>query len=859
MMRRPYWTFVVLSLMGVPALGADDLTFEHDVRPVLKKHCFHCHGERGKKEGGQDLRLVRFMGRETDEGLRVVTPGDPEGSALMHLVRSGEMPDAETKLNAQEIALIERWIAQGARTQQTEPEALPDFYITDVEREFWSFQPIKPTDPPASGDSAETHPIDRFVTARHREQGLTFAPSAGRPTLLRRASFDLLGLPPSPEELDAFEADMAPGAWERAIDRLLASPHYGERWGRHWLDAAGYADSNGSVEADSPRPHAWRYRDYVVEAINDDKPWDQFIQEQLAGDELAGVSHGDTKAIVDDPAAREKLVATGFLRMAPDGTADNPPDQNLARNQVVADTLHIIGTSLLGLTVHCAQCHDHRYDPLAQEDYFRLRAVIEPVFDWKAWRSPGERVYSLYTDDDRRRAAEIEAQAVAREKENDAWARGVLDGIFEKRVAAAPEDLRGPARTIRETPEASRTPEQIQFLKDHPELNVGFHPGLLNVFDPPAEQELFKKRDAVKALRATKPPEGFVMAATEVAGHVPATVLFNRGDHDQPRQPVAPAEITVLSRPTTPKLEQGQGNGMTTSGRRLAYARWLTSGEHPLVARVLVNRFWAHHFGRGLVTSLGDFGLLGARPSHPELLDWLAHDFMTHGWRLKRLHKLILTSRTWRQSAQNAAAVERDPDNQWLARWSVPRLDAESLRDSLLALGGTLHPAAGGPPVPVARHGSGRIVTGEEMLNPNSEPVGVKPLGSEEQRRSLYILQRRSRPLTVLDTFDLPVMAPNCEKRPVTTVSLQSLMLMNDTFVLEQSAALAARVEREAPAGPAHRIARLWQLVFGSEPTATETAQALVFLRENAGLGEARALASLAQVLVNSNRFLYIE
>ena len=858
-MRAVIWSCLWLLSLAVGGRAESVLSFEQDIRPVLKKHCFHCHGERGKKEGGQDLRLVRFMGRQTDEGMPVVSPGDPERSALMHLVKSGEMPEAETKLNASEIALLERWIAGGARTRHPEPETIPDFYITEEERTFWSFQPIRAVEPPPADEATGRHPIDRFVAARQREHGLTMAPPADRRTLLRRASIDLLGLPPSPDELAAFEADPAPDAWERAIDRLLASPHYGERWGRHWLDAAGYADSNGAVEADSLRPHAWRYRDYVVRAMNDDMPWDRFIQEQLAGDELAGVSHGDTRAIVDDPAARERLVATGFLRMAPDGTADNPPDQNLARHQVVSDTLHILGTSLLGLTVHCAQCHDHRYDPLAQEDYYRLRAVFEPVFDAKAWRGPGERLYSLYTEADRARAAEIEAQAVEREKENAAWAKSVLDGIFEKRVAAAPEPLREPARIIRDTPPGERTPEQIQFLKDHPDLNVGTSEGLLNVFDPPAEQQLFKKRDEVKALRATKPPEGFVMAATEVAGQVPDTRLFHRGDPEQPKQTVAPGEIMVISRPTTPDLAARRDGGAPTSSRRLAYARWLTGGEHPLVARVLVNRFWAHHFGRGLVTTLGDFGMLGARPTHPELLDWLADDFMAHGWRLKRLHKLVLTSRTWQQSGCHPEAAERDPDNQWLARWGLPRLDAETLRDSLLVLGGRLHPAAGGPPVAVARHGSGRIVTGQEMLNPNGEPVGVTPLGTEEQRRSLYVLQRRSRPLTVLDTFDLPVMSPNCEKRPVTTVSLQALMLMNDTFVLEQAAAVAARVEQEAPAGRLHRIARLWQLVYGQAPTAVETAQALVFLRDNADLGEPGALASLAQVLVNSNRFLYVE
>ena len=884
------WVTTIMTLIPAAALYArnpEPVTYEHDVRPVLKKHCFHCHGERGVKKGGLDLRLVRFMNHRADDGHPVVTPGQPEASAIIHLVRSGEMPEAEQKLSVREIELLETWISQGAQTLQPEPESVPDFYITAAERSFWSFQPIPPTVPlppaasvaSAASDpsavsaapaalaapaasvveaAAPIHPIDQFIAVAMKKQGLDFAAPADRTTLLRRASFDLLGLPPTGDDVAALAGDSSPQAWERAIDRLLSSPHYGERWGRHWLDVAGYADSNGAVEADSVRPHAWRYRDYVVASHNADKPWDQFIQEQLAGDELAGVVHGGASAIVEDAAARERLVATGFLRMAPDGTADGPPDANLARNQVMADTLQIVGTSLLGLTVHCAQCHDHRYDPVAQEDYFRLRAVFEPVFDWKVWRSPQERLYSLYTEADRARAAEIEAQAVVKEGENSAWARTVLDGIFEKRVMAAPVELQETARVIRGTPENERTDEQRQFLKDHPDLNVGIHEGLLNVFDPPAEQQLFKKRDEVKALRATKPPEGFVMAATEVAGQVPVTVLFHRGDHDQPRQPIAPGEVTVLSAEGQVEVES-RPLGLQSSGRRLAYARWLTSGRHPLVARVLVNRFWSHHFGRGLVTSLGDFGLLGARPTHPELLDWLARDFMDHGWKLKRLHKLILTSRTWQQSGRHPASAEIDPENQWLARWGLPRMDAETLRDSLLSVSGSLETSAGGPPVPVARHASGRIVTGEEMLNPNGEPVGVNSSGPAEFRRSLYVMQRRSRPLTVLETFDFPVMAPQCEKRPVTTVTLQSLMLMNDTFVLDQSAAVAARVGRDVPVGSVRRIERLWQLVYGRLPDAPESARALVFLRENAALGELPALAALSQVLLNTNGFLYIE
>ena len=348
------------------------------------------------------------------------------------------------------------------------------------------------------------------------------------------------------------------------------------------------------------------------------------------------------------------------------------------------------------------------------------------------------------------------------------------------------------------------------------------------------------------------------MAATEVAGAVPDTFLFHRGDFDQPKQKVEASEMVILSRKGAEPLAKAEP-GLKTSGRRLAYARWLTSGQHPLVARVLVNRFWQHHFGRGLVNTPGDFGQLGERPTHPELLDWLASDFQANGWKLKRLHRLILTSLTWQQSSHNDASEAGDPEHKWLARWKLQRLDAETVRDSMLLVSGTLNPAASGPPVAVARHGSGRIVTGEEMLNPNSEPVGVKSLGAEENRRSLYIQQRRMRPLTVLDTFDLPVMSPNCDARAVTTVALQSLMMMNDTFVLDLAGKLAARTAKEAPQGTVHRVERLWQLAYGQKPSATETAAALVFLRENAALGDDRPFAALCQVVLGSNRFLYIE
>ncbi|MDA0816770.1 MAG: DUF1549 domain-containing protein, partial [Planctomycetota bacterium] len=378
----------IWALMAVPAVAAP--SFDHDIRPILKAACTHCHGEEEPVAGGVDLRLRRFLLDAADSGEPVILPGDPDASLLVRVVESGEMPQEGKPLAAEQINTLRVWIAAGAPVESEEPESLPPGpFISQAERSHWAFQPI--ADPPipatAEGDRART-PVDAFLIGQQQAAGLAFAPDADRETLIRRISFDLTGLPPSPAEIDAFVTDTAADAYEQLVERLLASPAYGQRWARHWLDVVGFADSNGQVEADSLRPHAWRYRDYVVDSLNADKPWDQFITEQLAGDELAGVVQGETNDAVLDPARRELLIATGFLRTAPDGTGDNPPDAVLARNDVVAEQLKVISSSLLGLTVGCAQCHDHRLDPIPQADYYRLRAIFEPVFDTAQWRPP---------------------------------------------------------------------------------------------------------------------------------------------------------------------------------------------------------------------------------------------------------------------------------------------------------------------------------------------------------------------------------------------------------------------------------------------------------------------------------------
>ncbi|MEK0449496.1 MAG: hypothetical protein RL088_1764 [Verrucomicrobiota bacterium] len=847
-------------LAAVVAPATAEPSFEKDVQPLLKRHCWHCHGEEPKLRGGVDLRLRRFMDKELDGGGHVIVAGEPAKSELLTLVKSGEMPEKGSKLSPEEIAILERWIAAGAKTERAEPESLtPGPFITEEDRSFWAFQPIaRPQTPPAESGARIRTPVDAFIFAKLKPAGLDFAPDTDRVTRIRRVWLDLLGIPPTPEEVDAFVADTDPAAYEMMIDRALASPLYGERWGRHWLDAAGYADTNGGTDTDSKRPHAWHYRDYVVKAFNDDKPWTNFITEQLAGDELAKLTHESTRGVLPDRAAIPLLAATGFLRMAPDPTGDGA-DNPLTRNQVIADTVQIVTSSLLGMTVACAQCHDHRYDPITHTDYHRLRAIFEPALDWKAWRNPAMRLVSLYTAEERATADAIEAEAKKIEEEARALSAKHKDRIFEARLAKLPEGERQQYRDARAAKD-KRTPEQNQLFKDKPELNVDA--GSLDLFDPAADKEVKAVKAKANEHRTKKPAEQFVAGLLETSTPPPQTFLFNRGDYDQPKAQVPPGELGIIA--DAPEIATDDP-ALPTSGRRLAYARWLTSGKHPLVARVIVNRVWHHHFGRGIVGTPGDFGRLGERPSHPELLDWLAAEFMDGGWKMKRLHKLILLSTAYRQASVNPASKSADPDNRLLARFPIRRLDAETVRDSMLAVTGRMNPAAGGPPEPVGIDKLGRIVVGDQGRNANGEPLDIVRIGGRELRRSIYVEVRRRSPHTMLDTFDAPVLSPNCNSRAVTTVAPQSLLLLNDPFVVEQSEALAAQL-RTLAAERRDRVILGWRRLFSRVPREEEITMALDFWNSQIALQPAiskdpslAAAASLWQVLLGSNRFLYLD
>jgi mono/diheme cytochrome c family protein len=955
----------LLPLFGGAALAADVsadvepiITYEQQVRPIFKAHCFQCHGEAGNREGGLDLRLARLTVKGGDSGAAVV-PGMPDQSLLIERVRAGEMPPKDKKLSTGDIEIIARWIAGGARTAELEPATVGDDPLfTEAERRHWAFQPIRGPTPPtvAAHDQVRTS-IDAFLLARLEAAGQTFSPDADRPTLLRRAWFDLVGLPPPPGEIKTFIADASPDAWARAIDRLLASPRYGERWGRHWLDVAGYADSEGYSDDDAVREWAFRYRDYVIRSFNADKPFDQFIQEQLAGDEMIAPPYANLS-----PEAIEKLTATGFLRMAPDGTGSPGVDANVARNQVVADTLQIVCTSLLGLTVHCAQCHDHRYDPIPQADYYRLRAVFEPALDWKNWRPPAGRRVSLRTDAERQVAAGIEAEAAAIDGQRQVKAQEYIDRTLEEELLLTPAEKREALRTAYKTPDKDRTAEHRALLNEYPSVanisvgslylydgrrdekarrldaerrqkeqqyvaaaqareveklpeaerpavqaaliakvetrtaeqtallakysSVVVNAGNIKQFDAAADAELAALAKSAAELRATKAAEDlkrysdraaevrariakeqFVRALTEPAPPPPATFVFYRGDIQQPKQQVLPGDLVILAGVTSTDLPE-KDPALATSGRRLAFARHLTDGRHPLVARVLVNRVWLGHFGRGLVATPADFGALGERPTHPELLDWLASEFMDRGWSLKALHRLIMTSAVYRQASQPASA---DPDNKLYARMSVRRMEAEVVRDAVLAISGELSDTMFGPPVSVMEDDVGQIVIGRENLDGERKPGQAVSLGGEEYRRGLYVQVRRSRPLGLLETFDAPVMSPNCESRNFSTVASQSLVFMNSAFIIDAADHFARRLEREAGSGARDRIARGWLLAFGRTPTESETAEAEAFLgRQTAALRagspaveaaslDHQALASFCQALFSANGFLYID
>jgi mono/diheme cytochrome c family protein len=800
----------------------EDLYFEQEIRPLLEASCFKCHGPDAEHVKGG----LRMTGRAAllaggDRGPALV-PGDPDASLLVRAVRYADselkMPP-RTRLDPDAVEKLERWVALGAPwpgwdapAPDVEPAEPMDQRIA-AGRALWAFTPPAAPPVPAVRDIGwGANEIDAFVLARLESTGLAPSPDASPRELVRRAYFDLIGLPPTAADVERFEADPSPDAWRALVDGLLERPEYGERWARHWLDVVRYGETNG-YERDLDKPYAWRYRDWVVAALNADMPYDRFVAEQLAGDELEHAS----------PAAREQaLIATGFWRVGP--WDDEPADSLQARYDDLDDGLRTVGEGLLGLTLGCARCHDHKFDPIGQRDYYAMLALLAGLRSYEAPRfSPDSAVLApLATDGDvaARWKLEREQTLASLQSDYDRLFQKGLDELLAERLPSLPSAV----RAAHAKPEAERTPAERALLQRTPEL----HPDDNEIRRKLSREELKRATDLFAEIEATK--HSFAgdlewgLVARESGPTVAAVHVLGRGLATAPGVAVEPAFPRVLCASdgdAAPATISAPEDG-SSSGRRRALADWIADPANPLTARVIVNRVWQHHFGRGIVATPNDFGSTGVPPTHPELLDWLARDFVTHGWSLKRLHSQILTSRAWRMSSRAAPdgpagrAVEVDPSNELLWRQNPQRLEAEALRDAMLAAAGILSEHRGGP--------SFYPRLSREALASASRPgAGWRISTPQEQRaRSVYACVKRGMLVPMFVDFDYPGPSLPIGARPVTTLATQALTLLNSELAGDVSRALAARAAARGGDDQGAALAALFEFALSRAPSRAE-------------------------------------
>ena len=697
---------VTSSLVRACAIGdrnVDDTSpapsFSRAIRPILEEHCLKCHGARAQK-ADLDLRSPATIEKGGVSG-PAVERGASAKSLLYEQVSKHVMPPGKAaKLSDEQIGVIGRWIDAGAAADDSAEadRPLPD-------STHWAFRPPgKAAVPRVKGETTISTVIDRFVLARLEAKGLAFSPRAEKWKLIRRATFDITGLPPTPFEIQAFLADRTPGAYVRVIDRLLASPSYGERWGRHWLDNAGYADTHGGdndLGTIKENKDIWKYRDYVVRSLNMDKPFDRFITEQLAGDERVDWR----SATCYTAETLDSLVATGFLRNVPDDTNEAELNRPLERNEIVGRVTESVASNLLGLTFNCARCHNHKYDPLTQEEYYKLVACFTPVYDPGKWKLPGERCLPEVPLSEVKAIAASNAhidQSIEREPKKVVAVRAAAEArVRTSRYAALPEELQADTKVAIGLAADKRSEIQKYLVQKLGPL-IQAAPADVDRALSPAEKVIVNTvAQESSVLAARKRSYGSFQAVWEEGAGPSVTRILKRGDWSAPLAGVVPGFPAALCKAGQSELKRPGETKSSSSGRRLALARWLTARDHPLVARVLVNRIWQHHFGTGIVATPDNFGLKGAPPSHPELLDWLAVDLIEHGWRLKRLHKSIMTSAVYLQSSRRAGASELaralalDSANELLARMPLRRLEAEAMRDAMLAVSGQLEPPVG--------------------------------------------------------------------------------------------------------------------------------------------------------------------
>ncbi len=794
-------------------------------KPLLQTACFSCHSG-GNISGGLNLASHDAIVKGGVSG-PAVDGKSPELSLIVQAINyKGRQMPPSGKLSAAQIDVLTRWVLLGAPTsasQKTEAPARTVAPPVNAETmKFWSFRPLKRPTVPAADPVARrfvSNPIDAFILAGLKKKHLSPSERASKTALLRRATYDLTGLPPTPAEVKAFLSDKGPNAYAKVVDRLLSSPHYGERWARHWMDLVRYAESN-SFERDNPKPFAWRYRDYLIRSFNQDKPYDRFVKEQLAGDELANAND-------------ETLIATGYYRMG--AWDDEPADPEQARYDELDDIVATTGQVFLGLTVNCARCHDHKIDPIPQKDYYSLLSFFQGTTRYGGGGGSVEQnsLRPIGPESEKRRFEREDAEYRLKLKQtSDRLTQ--LEAVVKKDLTPVEvEEFRNPNA-------------RLQILKKRVRT-------LLSEAEYAEAEALSKQKKALE----DSPPKGLEQAlcVTETGKVAPGTFVLIRGNPHVPGDTVQPAFLSILA-PPAPVIRDAP-SGIATSGRRLALANWIASPDNKLTARVIANRIWQYHFGRGIVRSTSNFGFLGTPPTHPELLDWLATEVIRNGWKLKPIHRLIMLSSAYQMaSTANARALKVDPENDLFWRFDMRRLDAEEIRDSLLAVNRTLNLDMGGPPVYPDL--PAEVLAGESRPGANWE----KSTPEQQARRSVYIHIKRSVAIPILASFDAADTDFTCPVRFVTTQPTQALGMLNSEFTNTQAKIFADNILKSAGSHPVDQVRTVLERCLQRPVSARELDRGVKFISSamtKQKLIEAEALRYFCVVALNLNEFVYLD
>lgn len=851
---RSVWLLLMISAAVMPesriaktaAAGeVSEVLFDRDIRSILVRTCYRCHGpDAGQRQAGLDLTSRDSATEELPSGNIAIVPEHPEHSQLISRIRSTDpdlvMPprDSRETLTSHEKELLEEWIRQGSPFDR-----------------HWAFRsPVKKAPPEVQQTTWPRNEIDRFILAAQEERQISPATEASPSELIRRLYLDVIGVPPEPEEVDAFVAKPDPGHWDEIVDRLLNDVRYGERWARYWLDLARYADTAG-YEGDPEYPHAWRYRDYVIDTLNSDKPYSDFIREQIAGDELVQIT-GAGELVAAKP---EHQIALTFLRLAP----FTEPRGDETREEMLSEMTGTVGSVFLGLTVGCARCHDHKYDAIPTRDFYRMKGFfasiqIPPPLPGDGFQLGGPMPVEFYRPDEKQWAdttrSQFESELQAIRQQSDTLVSSLLEKLKKDSEDSSKNSAGSPSPgvpKVEDIRKALRDPADQRFLMEDRKQFLQM------------EQREFHLRNSLKRLQPLAMSLRHSFGPPYEPG-MPATHILVRGEYDHRAESVAPgflSAVTGNSDPAPYLLDPYKR--WPTRGWRKLLADWIATPENPLTSRVIVNRLWHHHFGRGIVTTTSDFGTLGSPPTHPELLDWLAVTLVENRWSLKHIHRLILKSATFRQTSVRDA-VAADPENQLLWRFPRRRLDAEAIRDSFLTVSGQLNSEHFGlpifPPLPE------NLAEVQKVQGKNRWETQTGP---ESRKRSLYIFQRRSLNVPMMDVLDSLVPNSTCPSRRTSVTSLQALELYNGEFANEMARCFAERIRKRVGDDPDRQIAEAYRIVFARKPADDELRHCLTLMTPGPSLEPSSSpqtstesddrLVQLGRVLMNTNEFLSLE